>query len=134
LSFLRRKLDSYASSMLSRLGGSPHLPRVNAEMKSCIEECLRCYQTCLSTAMGHCLEIGSQHAEPKHFSLIMACAEICRTSAHVMLIGSELHKRTCRFCAEICAQCAADYERIGEMKDCADACRRCAESCRKMAA
>jgi hypothetical protein len=41
LSFLRRKLDSYASSMLSRLGGSPHVPRVNAEMKSCIEECLR---------------------------------------------------------------------------------------------
>jgi hypothetical protein len=53
LSFLRRKLDSYAaSSMLSRLGGSPHVPRVNAEMKSCIEECLLCYQTCLSTAMG----------------------------------------------------------------------------------
>ena len=40
--------------------------RVNAEMKSCIEECLRCYQTCLSTAMGHCLEIGGQHTEPKH--------------------------------------------------------------------
>jgi len=53
LSFLRRKLDSYASSMLSRLGGSPQMPRVNAEMKSYIEECLRCYQTCLSTAMGH---------------------------------------------------------------------------------
>ena len=87
-----------------------------ASTKSCIEECLRCYQTCLSTAMGHCLEIGSQHAEPKHFSLIMACAEICRTSAHVMLFGSELHNRTCRFCAEICAHCAADCERIGEMK------------------
>jgi hypothetical protein len=33
-------------------------------MKSCIEECLRCYQTCLSTAMGHCLKIGGQHSEP----------------------------------------------------------------------
>jgi hypothetical protein len=38
--------------------------------------------------MGHCLELGGQHTEPKHFSLIMVCAEICRTSAHVMLIGS----------------------------------------------
>jgi hypothetical protein len=107
---------------------------VNDEMKSCIAECLRCYQTCLSMAMGHCLEIGGQHTEPKHFTLMMACAEICRTSAHFMLLGSELHKLTCRACAEICEQCAADCERIGEMRECVDACRRCAESCQKMAA
>jgi hypothetical protein len=107
---------------------------VNDEMQSCIAECLRCYQTCLSTAMGHCLEIGGQHTEPQHFSLMMACAEICRTSAHFMLLGSELHKHTCRQCAEICEQCAADCERVGEMRECVDACRRCAESCQKMAA
>ena len=106
---------------------------VNDEMKSCIAECLRCYQTCLSMAMGHCLEIGGQHTEPKHFTLMMACAEICRTSAYFMLLGSELHKLTCRACAEICEQCAADCERIGEMRECVDACRRCAESCQKMA-
>jgi hypothetical protein len=108
--------------------------RINAEMKGCINECLACYQMCLSTAMGHCLEAGGQHTEPIHFSLMMACAEICRTSAHFMLIGSELHKHTCRICSEICEQCAADCERIGEMKECVDTCRRCAESCRKMAA
>jgi hypothetical protein len=108
--------------------------QVNAEMKSCIEECLRCYQICLSTAMGHCLEAGGEHTEAKHFSLMMACAEICRTSAHFMLIGSDLHKRTCRICGEICEQCAADCERIGEMKECMDTCRCCAESCKKMAA
>ncbi len=63
--------------------------RVNAEMKSCIEECLRCYQTCLSTAMGHCLELGGQHTDTKHFSLIMVCAEICRTSArHADRLGT----------------------------------------------
>src|SRR4030081_2434702 len=45
---------------------------------------------------------------------MMACAEACRTSAHFILIGSELHKRTCRLCSEICEQCAADCERIGE--------------------
>ena len=66
------------------------MPMINDEMKSCIAECLRCYQTCLSTAMGHCLEIGGQHTEPKHFTLMMACAEICRTSAHFMLLGSDL--------------------------------------------
>jgi hypothetical protein len=45
--------------------GSAHMHQVNAEMKSCIEECLRCYQMCLSTAMGHCLEAGGEHTEPK---------------------------------------------------------------------
>jgi hypothetical protein len=32
---------------------------VNDEMKGCIAECLPCYQTCLSTAMGHCLETAA---------------------------------------------------------------------------
>jgi hypothetical protein len=107
------------------------MPMVNAEMKSCIDNCLSCYQMCLSTVMGHCLEAGGQHTESKHFSLMIACAEICRTSAHFMLIGSELHKRTCRLCSEICEPCAADCDRIGEMKECADTCRRCAEVARK---
>jgi hypothetical protein len=106
----------------------------DVDMKHCIDACLNCYQMCLSTAMGHCLEAGGQHTEQKHFSLMMACAEMCRTSAHIMVIGSELHKRTCRLCSEICERCAADCDRIGDMKECADMCRRCAESCKKMAA
>ena len=32
------------------------------EMQSCIDENLRCYQTCLSMAMNHCLEVGGEHA------------------------------------------------------------------------
>jgi hypothetical protein len=83
---------------------------------------------CLSTAMGHCLEAGGKHTESKHFSLMMGCAEICRTSAQ------ELHKRTCRLCSEICEQCAADCDLVGDMKECADTCRRGAESCQTMAA
>ena len=63
-----------------------------------------------------------------------ACAEICRTAAHVMLLNSPHHKHICADCAEICQECAADWERLGDMQDCVPACRRCAESCRKMAA
>jgi hypothetical protein len=106
----------------------------DAEMKACIDECLACYATCLSMATGHCLELGGKHTEKKHFTLMLACAEICRTSAHFMLIGSPHHKHTCRECAEICTECADDCERIGDMQDCVAACRRCAESCNKMAA
>jgi hypothetical protein len=36
---------------------------LSPEMKSCIDECLHCYSICLSTAMGHCLELGCQHTE-----------------------------------------------------------------------
>ena len=104
------------------------------EMKACIAECLACFQECLSTAMQHCLETGGENTDPKHFRLISACAEICRTAAHFMLIGSEHHKHVCRECAEICTECAADCERIGDMQICVDTCRRCAESRRKMAA
>jgi hypothetical protein len=108
--------------------------QVSAEMKNCIEACLDCYQTCLGTASGHCLETGGEHTEPKHFRLMLACAEICRTAAHFMLLGSDHHKHVCRECAEICSECATDCERIGDMQECVDACRRCAESCRQMAA
>ena len=79
------------------------------DMTRCIELCMSCYQTCLGTAMNHCLETGGKHVEPKHFRLMMACAEIC-------------------------AECAQDCERIGGMEECVSMCRACAESCRGMAA
>ena len=107
---------------------------LSEDMRACIEACTRCHQTCLSTAMHHCLEAGGPHVEPRHFRLMAACAEICRAAAEIMLIGVEQHKRVCAACAEICDACAADCERIGDMQDCVDACRRCAESCRAMAA
>jgi hypothetical protein len=102
-------------------------------MTSCIEDCLACYRTCLSAAMGHCLEVGGAHVEKGHFTLMMACAEIYRTSAHFMLIGTPHHVHTCAECAEICTECADDCERLGDMDACVAACRRCAESCRRMA-
>lgn len=107
---------------------------ISEEMMRCIETCLSCYRTCLSTAMNHCLVAGGQHTEPNHFRLMMACAEICRAAAHVMLINSPHHKGICRQCADICADCARDCERIGDMDACVAACRACAESCRQMAA
>jgi hypothetical protein len=104
------------------------------EMKNCIEECLACYQTCLGMASGHCLEKGGDHTEPHHFRLMLSCAEICRTAAHFMLLGSDHYKHLCRECVEICSECARDCERLGDMQECVDACRRCEECCRRLAA
>ena len=108
--------------------------QLTEEMNHCIETCLNCYRTCLGTAMNHCLVAGGKHVEPAHFRLMMACAEICRTSAHFMLINTPHHKHTARECAEICAECAEDCERVGGMEACVAICRACSESCRKMAA
>jgi hypothetical protein len=107
---------------------------LDSKTQQCVDNCLRCYSICLSTAMNHCLEVGGEHTKPHHFRLMMACAEICRTSAHFMLIGSKHHPHVCSECAEICSECAADCERIGDMAECVEICRKCAETCRQMAA
>ena len=107
---------------------------IKQDMRDCIDNCLRCYQTCFGMAMNHCLESGGKHIEPTHFRLMTACAEMCRTSAHFMLMSSPHHKHVCRECAEICTECAGDCERIGGMEECVKACRACAESCLSMAA
>ncbi|WP_332304454.1 four-helix bundle copper-binding protein [Rhizobium sp. GR12] len=107
---------------------------ISPDQQACIDDCLACYATCLSTAMNHCLEKGGRHVEPKHFRLMMSCVSICQTAAHFMLIGSRHHKHVCRECAEICEECANDCEALGDMRECVDACAKCAESCRKMAA
>ncbi len=110
------------------------MTKMTPEMQSCIDECLRCYQTCLGMASNHCLEVGGKHVEPAHFRLMLACAEMCRTSAHLMLLGTEHHRHACAECAEICEACAKSCEEVGGMDDCVRQCRRCAETCRKMAA
>jgi hypothetical protein len=105
-------------------------------MQECIDRCRRCEDACLEAA-NHCLQKGGRHAAAHHIRTLMACARICGTSAHFMLIGSEFHSRTCDVCAEVCEACAIECERLGEdemMQQCADICRRCAESCRQMAA
>jgi hypothetical protein len=107
---------------------------LSPEMQACLDDCLRCYRTCLGEASAHCLEAGGKHVAPDHFRLMMACAEICRALAHFMLIGVPQHKATCRACAEVCEACAASCEEVGDMDECVRACRRCAESCRAMAA
>jgi hypothetical protein len=97
--------------------------------QACIHAAMACYQTCLGTAMTHCLEMGGEHVAPAHFRLMMSCAQICQTSAHLMMIESEQAKALCVLCADVCKICADDCERIGDMDVCVTACRHCAETC-----
>jgi len=105
----------------------------NRDMEQCIEHCMHCHRVCLETAMGHCLDAGGRHVDPRHFRLTINCADICRVAADFMLSRSELHAKTCAVCADVCDACAQSCEEIGDMEDCIQACRLCAESCRQMA-
>lgn len=110
----------------------PH--HTSDQMQECIDRCQACQSACLES-ISHCLEKGGRHAAAEHIRLLVACAEICDTSARFMLIGSPQHSRVCEVCAEVCDACARDCDAFGEdalMQQCAEACRRCAESCRQM--
>jgi hypothetical protein len=68
------------------------LPKISAE--------------CLSTAMEALSKNGWKAHRAEAFRLI-TCVEMCRTSAHFILIGTPHHKHMCRKRAESCEKMAA---------------------------
>jgi len=105
-------------------------------MEQCIDNCTNCHRICLETAARHFAGESSPHLEEGMVRLLLDCSDICRLSADFMIRGSTMHQHTCRACAEICARCGDECDRMGEdpyMAACAEICRRCAESCREMA-
>ena len=105
------------------------------DMAKCIDECLACHRTCLETS-AYCLSKGGAHVAAEHLTVLLDCAEICRTSANFMLRNSKQHAVTCEACASVWEICAASCETMGndpQMRRCVEACRRCAQSCRAMA-
>lgn len=101
-------------------------------IKKCIDTCTACYQICIGMAGTHCLEKGGAHVEADHFRTMLACAEMCRTSAHLLLIGYSNHQTVCSACALICNECANSCELIGDMSECVNVCRECASVCEQM--
>lgn len=107
---------------------------MSQEMQQCIRDCEDCHHVCVET-VAYCLQQGGRHAEYQHIGLLLNCADICMSTAHFMVTGSDLHGRVCAVCAEVDERCAQSCDQFGDarMQRCADACRRCAESCRRMA-
>jgi hypothetical protein len=113
----------------------PHVMDHTEQMRQCIQECLACHAVCLETVQ-HSLAVGGKQAEAKHIGMLLACAEICQTSANFMLHGSEFHSGSCGLCAKVCSGCAAECETMAAgdqaLEECATACRRCAKLCETM--
>jgi hypothetical protein len=107
------------------------------KMDECIQNCLDCYRACLAT-VPHCLTRGGEHASQAHITMLLECAELCQTSARLMLIQSTIHGEVCGVCATACERCAEDCQRMGagdaKMLNCADVCSRCAKTCDSMSA
>ena len=104
-------------------------------MQECIDRCQSCQESCLES-ITRCLQKGGKHAAAEHITSLAACAEVCDTSARLMLLGSALQAHVCDVCADVCNSCAKDCDRFGDdemMQACAESCRRCAESRRQMA-
>jgi hypothetical protein len=102
--------------------------------QQCIDACQECHTVCLD-AVAYCLLMGEEHAKPSHIKALLDCAEICQTSANLMLRGSHLQAITCETCAEACEDCARYCDQFAvdlKMQACADLCRRCSRSCRAM--
>lgn len=109
---------------------------INHHMDTCIQNCLDCFRTCLET-VSHCLNLGGIHASQEHITILLECAEVCQTSARLMLLKSAIHNDQCGVCAKACERCAEDCQSMADgdeqMVKCAETCRRCAESCTEMA-
>ena len=107
----------------------------NQYLNQCIEDCLACYQECLG-CIPHCLALGGEHAEQKHITLLMECAQICQLSASVMKLKGSFAFEHCQVCAQVCDACAESCNNIDAkdevMRNCAEMCRQCASSCRNM--
>jgi hypothetical protein len=105
----------------------------SAQLQACIVDCLECYSVCRQEAMNR-LQAGGRHTDADHVRLMQDCAEVCRTTADLMLGGSTFCAAMCMLCADVCEACARSCEEIGGLDGCATVCRGCAQSCRSVGA
>lgn len=97
----------------------------------CIDECLGCFEACLAEAMVHSLEAGGDFAKPVHVRSLVACAEMCRATAAIMIARFESHGPVCTACEVVCSVCAESCERKAELRELVVRLRRCADACRE---
>jgi hypothetical protein len=104
-------------------------------LQECIQLCWECRNDCQKVLFNHCLDMGEDHTDPLHVSLMMDCIQMCQVAADAMVRQSIMHKAICAVTAAICDACAQSCEELSddpEMEQCADICRECADSCRQM--
>jgi hypothetical protein len=111
---------------------------LSPQQQTCLDSCFSCAQICETCADDM---IGMEHHDhndlmTRCIRLCLDCADICLLTAKWISRNSQRSESLCRFCAEICDQCAALCERHAPQHalcgPCAEECRRCADLCREM--
>ncbi|MBV9996621.1 MAG: four-helix bundle copper-binding protein [Caulobacteraceae bacterium] len=108
----------------------PHPNSLSVQTRECIRALAECHAVCVTEATVRCLETGGEHARPQHLRLMADCAAVCRLASDFLVQKSQFQHRICVLCADICEVCAADCEKLGQMEECREACRRAAALCR----
>jgi hypothetical protein len=105
----------------------------NADVLRCIEACRDCHRSC-TEMIAHCLQLGGDHAEVGHITLMRDCTDLCELSEEAMLRSSRFVNRICVLCADVCDACADSCDQFDDevMKQGAAQCRICADACREM--
>ena len=121
---------------------SPHAnPEIMRHVQNCIAHCLDCVRLCEQCSV-ECLRAGS----PELLDCIEKCrdcADICALDAKLMSRESPFHFQLCHICSKICEACGTACDTAASsnvsnldqalLQECAVACHRCADSCRRMA-
>lgn len=109
-----------------------HRPAANRSnaLNECIDHCNQCLSTCRETR-DYCVKMGGSHATSEHISLLAVCADICATTANMVLRGAPILTVVSDACAEVCRECAIACDAFDDQESarCAEMCRRCAKSC-----
>lgn len=106
------------------------LPLRQQNVEGCIDECTQCAAECMQAAIA---PFTGPRLKPAHRRLLIACAEICRSTARLLLGSATDHVATCGACADLCTRCAELCEHDGILEECAQRCRSCAQTCLTLA-
>jgi hypothetical protein len=106
---------------------------LNPSEKTCLSACQACATACLQCAIG-CLQESEVKMLTGCIRLDLECAHLCSLAAS-SLARTDAHRAdTCRLCAQVCQDCAAECVKhdMAHCQACADACRQCAGACLAM--
>ncbi len=108
----------------------------NEAFEECAKACSDCQRACdaCATHCAHQLHAGKTEHMPT-LATCLDCADFCGTASQITARGGVFADLICESCAEACARCAKECEKISHdehMAKCAKECHDCETACRKL--
>lgn len=110
--------------------------RVSAELRKAISETVDCGRSCIETAT-YALGRAEHDVSPEQITLLLDCADLCRTTTSFLLRGSGNCMQTVELCGDVAAACARSLAGAGSdprLQACIDSCIRAAGTLKQAAA